>query len=77
VLPAEVMTPLYERWIASRPDPKAALETIARRISAGASLYRGAGDCGDDVFLLSPTQSGTPQGRTLWWTGAIRIWIVR
>ena len=35
VLPAEVMTPLYQRWISSRPDPQAALDQIARRIPLG------------------------------------------
>src|SRR6185295_2380746 len=32
VLPAEVMTPLYERWLSTRPDPAAALEAIKATI---------------------------------------------
>src|ERR1700691_2345228 len=32
VLPAEVMTPLYERWLGQFPDPEAKLKTITARI---------------------------------------------
>jgi len=77
VLPAEVMTPLYERWIASRPDPKAALETIARRIPLGHRFTEAREIAAMTVFLLSPTQSGHTTGQNIVVDGAIRIWIVR
>jgi L-fucose dehydrogenase len=65
VLPAEVMTPLYERWIASRPDPKAALETIARRIPLGHRFTEAREIAAMTVFLLSPTQSGHTTGQNI------------
>ena len=35
VLPAEVLTPLYKRWLESREDPEAALKAITERIPLG------------------------------------------
>jgi L-fucose dehydrogenase len=32
VLPAEVMTPLYEQWLASFPDPKEKLKSVVEKI---------------------------------------------
>ena len=32
VIPAEVMTPLYEQWLSKFPDPEAKLKTIAAKI---------------------------------------------
>jgi L-fucose dehydrogenase len=63
VLPAEVMTPLYERWIATRPDPEEALETIRRRIPLGHRFTEAAEIAAMTVFLLSPTQSGHTTGQ--------------
>ena len=36
ILPAEVMTPMYERWISTRPDPAAAVAAINATIPARA-----------------------------------------
>jgi len=58
VLPAEVLTPLYERWLNSLPDPKAALEKITSRIPLGHRVTTAAEIAAMTVFLLSPTQSG-------------------
>ena len=32
VVPAEVMTPLYEQWLSKFPDPEAKLKTITAKI---------------------------------------------
>lgn len=63
ILPAEVMTPLYERWISSRPDPQAALNEISRRIPLGHRFTQAAEIAAMAVFLLSPTQSGHTTGQ--------------
>jgi L-fucose dehydrogenase len=58
VLPAEVMTPLYQSWISTRPDPAAALAAIEQRIPLGRRMTTPAEIAAMAVFLLSPTQSG-------------------
>jgi L-fucose dehydrogenase len=58
VLPAEVLTPLYSRWLDTMPDPKAALEKITSRIPLGHRMTEGAEIAAMTVFLLSPVQSG-------------------
>jgi len=35
VVPAEVITPLYERWIKTFPDPQAKLNSILAKIPLG------------------------------------------
>lgn len=59
VLPAEVMTPMYERWIGIRPDPQAALARIAERIPLGHRLTTAAEIADTVVFLLSDRASHT------------------
>jgi len=58
VLPAEVMTPLYARWLETREDPEAALKSIVEKIPFGHRMTLGAEIAAMTVFLLSPTQSG-------------------
>jgi L-fucose dehydrogenase len=58
VLPAEVMTPLYERWLSTRANPEAELKKIVSRIPLGHRMTEGAEIAAMTVFLLSPTQSG-------------------
>jgi L-fucose dehydrogenase len=58
VLPAEVMTPLYRRWLDTREDPEAELKKIVSRIPLGHRMTEGAEIAAMTVFLLSPTQSG-------------------
>jgi L-fucose dehydrogenase len=65
VLPAEVMTPLYQRWISSRPDPQAAIDTIARRIPLGHRFTEASEIAAMAVFLLAPTQSGHTTGQNI------------
>jgi L-fucose dehydrogenase len=65
VLPAEVMTPLYQRWIASRPDPQQALDEIARRIPLGHRFTEAAEIAAMATFLLSPNQSAHTTGQLI------------
>ena len=59
VLPAEVMTPMYERWIQSRPDPGQALRDIAARIPLGHRMTTDREIADLVVFLLSDRSSHT------------------
>src|ERR1700761_1445765 len=63
VLPAEVMTPLYQSWISQRDDPEEALSEIKRRIPLGHRMTDAAEIAAMTVFLLSPTQSGHTTGQ--------------
>ena len=58
VLPAEVLTPLYETWVGRQPDPKAALKHISEQIPLAGRMTTAAEIAAAVVFLLSPTQSG-------------------
>ncbi len=59
VLPAEVMTPMYERWLATRPDPAAALRDITARIPLGQRMTTDSEIADLVVFLLSDRSSHT------------------
>ena len=59
VVPAEVMTPLYARWIGSFEDPQAKLAEIARRIPLGGRMTTAAEVADSVVFLLSPRAGHT------------------
>ena len=63
VLPAEVMTPLYQSWIKQREDPEKALSDIRRRIPLGHRMTEAAEIAAMVVFLLSPTQSAHTTGQ--------------
>jgi len=58
VLPAEVLTPLYKRWLETRDDPAAALKAITERIPLGHRMTHGSEIAAMTVFLLSSKQSG-------------------
>jgi L-fucose dehydrogenase len=53
VLPAEVMTPLYERWIRTFDDPDAKLSEITARIPLGQRMTEAAEIAAMAVFALS------------------------
>lgn len=59
VVPAEVMTPLYEKWLETFPDPMAKLEAITRGIPLGKRMTTAAEIAGTVVFLLSERASHT------------------
>ena len=59
VVPAEVMTPLYEKWIATFPDPEKALAHINARILLGKRMTTPDEIASTVVFLLSPRASHT------------------
>ena len=63
VLPAEVMTPLYERWLKTLGDPAAKLREIESKIPLGHRMTTQAEIAAATVFLLSPTQSGHTTGQ--------------
>lgn len=63
VLPAEVMTPLYQNWISQREDPEKSLSDIRRRIPLGHRMTKASEIAAMVVFLLSPTQSAHTTGQ--------------
>ena len=58
ILPAEVLTPLYKRWLETRENPQATLEAIKQHIPLGRRMTEGAEIAAMTVFLLSSRQSG-------------------
>jgi len=59
LIPAEVMTPLYERWIGSFDDPAAKLAGITARIPLGQRMTMPEEIARMCVFLLSDASSHT------------------
>jgi L-fucose dehydrogenase len=59
VIPAEVMTPLYARWIASFDAPQEKLEAITRKIPLGQRMTTADEIARMTVFLLSDASSHT------------------
>lgn len=53
VIPAEVMTPMYETWLATMKHPDAALHEIEKRIPLGERLTRAEEIASTVCFLLS------------------------
>ncbi len=63
VLPAEVMTPLYRRWLDTLGEPDAILKRITDKIPLGHRMTTSAEIAAATVFLLSPTQSAHTTGQ--------------
>ena len=59
VIPAEVMTPLYERWIDSFADPHAKLASIVEKIPFGQRMTTSEEIADSVLFLLSSRSSHT------------------
>jgi L-fucose dehydrogenase len=59
VIPAEVLTPLYQRWIATFDDPEARLAAITARIPLGQRMTTADEIASTTVFLLSAQASHT------------------
>jgi L-fucose dehydrogenase len=65
ILPAEVMTPLYRRWLDTLGDPDQELKRITDKIPLGHRMTLSSEIAAACVFLLSPTQSGHTTGQHL------------
>lgn len=65
ILPAEVMTPLYQRWLQTLPSPDTELARIQSRIPLGHRMTTIEEIGAAAAFLLSPTQSGHTTGQHL------------
>jgi len=59
VIPAEVMTPLYESWLGSFEDPQAQLKKITSKIPLGHRMTEASEIAYATVFLLSERSSHT------------------
>lgn len=59
VIPAEVMTPLYRKWLAKFPDPEAKLRLITENIPLGKRMTEAAEIASMVVFLLSEKSAHT------------------
>ncbi|BCH33551.1 short-chain dehydrogenase/reductase [Mesorhizobium sp. L-8-10] len=59
VIPAEVMTPLYEKWLQTFDDPDAKRAEITRRIPLGRRMTRAEEIADTVIFLLSDRASHT------------------
>ena len=68
ILPAEVMTPLYEQWLKTFPKPEEKLETILKKIPLGQRMTTADEIAATAVFLLSPL-SGHTTGQHLYVDG--------
>lgn len=68
ILPAEVMTPLYQRWVATFPDPTEKLRSIVSRIPLEHRMTEAAEIANAAVFLLSE-RSGHTTGQHLYVDG--------
>lgn len=68
VIPAEVMTPLYERWVSTRPDPAAALARIRQMIPLGRRLTT-AEEIADTVVFAASARSSHTTGQILYVDG--------
>lgn len=68
VIPAEVMTPLYERWLQTFDDPDARLAEITRRIPLGRRMTK-AEEIADTVIFLLSDRAGHTTGQWLFVDG--------
>ena len=59
IIPAEVMTPLYQRWIANFPNADEKLNSITRKIPLGQRMTTAEEIARSTVFLLSDASSHT------------------
>ncbi len=60
VIPAEVMTPMYAKWLQTFPDPAAQLATITARIPLGHRMTFDSEIAAAVAFALSPRSRPIP-----------------
>lgn len=65
VIPAEVMTPLYEKWLAKRPDPAAAKAEIESTIPLG-GRFTTSEEIADMVVFLASDRSAHTTGQIIY-----------
>jgi len=68
VIPAEVMTPQYDRWLQQRPDPAAALDGIKRMVPLGRRMTTPR-EIADTVVFLASARSSHTTGQLLYVDG--------
>jgi len=68
VIPAEVMTPLYERWIARQSDPEGDLKAICDSIPLGKRMTT-TEEIGDTVVFVASPKSSHTTGQILYVDG--------
>ena len=68
ILPAEVMTPLYEQWLKQFPNPEEKLDTILGKIPLARRMTTADEIAATAAFLLSPL-SGHTTGQHLYVDG--------
>jgi len=68
VLPAEVMTPLYDSWLKTFPNPEEKLKTILSKIPLEKRMTKGEEIAAMVLFLISP-QSAHTTGQILYVDG--------
>lgn len=68
LIPAEVMTPLYESWLKTFPNPEEKLRTILSKIPLEKRMTKGEEIAAMTVFLLS-AQSGHTTGQEIYVDG--------
>jgi len=59
VVPAEVMTPLYQQWLSGFPDPQKKLSSIVSHIPLGKRMTTAEEIAATVLFLISPLASHT------------------
>lgn len=59
VIPAEVMTPLYEKWLSSFPDPDSKLQEISNRVPLGKRMTTPEEIASTVLFLISEKSAHT------------------
>ena len=59
VIPAEVMTPLYEQWLAKHPEPQKKLAKVVSKIPLGQRMTKAEEIAATVVFLLSEKSAHT------------------
>lgn len=68
VIPAEVMTPLYESWLATLDDPEGTRRAIEARIPLGGRMTK-AEEIADLVVFLASPRSGHTTGQIVFADG--------